>query len=205
MTPPAVRRADASDARTITQVLATGFRTDPPLMWILPDQTDRERLSPAFFAPFVDLVLAEGRGYVTADGSGAALWLDVDVTAPDTEDGGAFQQRFVDALGPEYAKRFFALDELFTARHPGHEPHAYLVFVGVVPDRQNQGVGTALLSTHLSELDAAGRPAYVEASTTRNAGLYARLGFAPLGEPITLPEGPALHPMWRPARPSSST
>jgi ribosomal protein S18 acetylase RimI-like enzyme len=188
----------------MTHVLASGFRADPPLMWILPDPADRERLSPAFFAPFVDLVLADGRAYVSDDGSGTALWLDVDVDAAATEDGDHVRQRLVDGLGPEYAKRFFTLDDLFTARHPGHESHAYLLFVGVRPERQRQGVGTAVLTAHLSELDLAGRPAYVEASTTRNAGLYARLGFAPSGEPVTLPGGPALQPMWRPAYPHSS-
>jgi ribosomal protein S18 acetylase RimI-like enzyme len=206
--PHAVRRAHAGDAGAITQVLATGFREDPPLAWILPDPGDRERLSPAFFKPFVDMVITDGHAFVSEDLSGAALWLDVDVQAGATEDatdgatedGDEFRRLFVEGLGAEPAKRFFVLDDLFTANHPAHESHAYLLFIGVEPRRQCQGVGSALLATGLTKVDGSGRPAYVEASSERNAALYARHGFESMGSPITLPDGPSLYPMWRPVR-----
>jgi ribosomal protein S18 acetylase RimI-like enzyme len=194
------RRAHAGDAGAITHILATGFRDDPPLAWILSDPDDRERLSPAFFKPFVDMVLTDGHAYITADLSGAALWLDVDVDAAgETEDADAFRRLFVEGLGSEYSKRFFVLDELFTANHPGHESHAYLVFIGAEPHRQNQGVGTALLAAGLAAVDGTAKPAYVEASSQRNAALYARHRFESMGSPIALPDGPSVYPMWRPA------
>jgi ribosomal protein S18 acetylase RimI-like enzyme len=204
--PHAIRRADTDDADAMTQILATGFREDPPLAWILPDPDDRHRLSPAFFAPFVDMALTDGQAYVSTDLSGTALWLDVDVGADahveaDAEqDGGAFRRRFVDGLGPEYAKRFFVLDDLFAANHPGHESHSYLLFIGVRPEHQCQGVGTALLAAGLEAVDAASRPAYVEASSTRNATLYARHRFESMDSPLALPDGPYLYPMWRQPR-----
>jgi ribosomal protein S18 acetylase RimI-like enzyme len=198
--PHAIRRAHAGDADAMTNILATGFREDPPLAWILGDPHDRERLSPAFFAPFVDMALTDGQAYVSADLTGTALWLDVDVDADAEPDGGAFRERFVEGLGLEYAKRFFVLDDLFTANHPAHESHSYLLFIGVRPDRQCQGVGTALLAAGLEAVDAASRAAYVEASSTRNAALYARHRFESMGSPLALPDGPSLYPMWRSAR-----
>jgi ribosomal protein S18 acetylase RimI-like enzyme len=197
--PHAIRRAHAGDADAMTHILATGFREDPPLAWILPDPDDRERLSPAFFAPFVDMALTDGQTYVSTDLSGTALWLDVDVEADAESDGGALRRRLVDGLGVEYAKRFFVLDDLFTANHPGHESHAYLLFIGVRPERQCQGVGTALLAAGLEAVDAASRPAYVEASSARNAALYARHRFESMDTSVALPDGPPLYPMWRPA------
>ena len=199
MTSPShtVRRADSGDAGAITHILATGFREDPPLAWILPEPGDRERLSPAFFKPFVDMVLTEGHAYIAQDLSGAALWLDVDVHADATEDSGDFREQFISGLGSEYAKRFFVLDDLFSANHPGHASHAYLLFIGVVPERQGQGVGNSLLAAGLGEVDRSARPAYVEASTPRNAALYARHGFELMSEPLVLPDGPSLYPMWR--------
>jgi ribosomal protein S18 acetylase RimI-like enzyme len=193
----AVRPADSTDVEALTQILATGFTNDPPLVWILPDDADRARLSPAFFRPFVEMALETGYASVTEDYTGASLWLDVDVTAEPEDDGGAFRQVFLDGLGAEYAKRFFVLDDLFTAHHPGHESHAYLMFVGVTPQWQGRGVGTALLADRLRVLDEAGRPAYLEASCPRNAALYARLDFTQLGDGLTLPDGPTLYQMWR--------
>lgn len=191
-----VRQADAADADALTRILAAGFYEDPPLAWILPDLADRERLSPAFFRPFVDLVLSGGQAYVTEDLTGASLWLDVDVTAND-DDPEALRQHLVDGLGAEYAKRFFVLDELLSAGHPMQHSHAYLLFAGVLPELQSQGIGTAVLSHRLTQLDGAGQPAYLEASSDRNSRLYARLGFAPVGDQVTMPQGPVLTPMWR--------
>jgi len=68
---PAVRRAGTADAQAITEVLSSGFTLDPPLVWIIPDPTERAALSPAFFAPFVELVVSGGHAYVTDDGTGA--------------------------------------------------------------------------------------------------------------------------------------
>jgi GNAT superfamily N-acetyltransferase len=194
-----VRTATAADAEHIANILAAAFYDDPPLVWILPDAHDRQRLSSAFFRPFVDLVLAAGHGYVTEDLAGASLWLDVDVTEDSADDPG-LRDSIVAGLGTEYAKRFFVLDELLTAAHPGHASHAYLLFVGVRPQAQSQGAGRALLAPRLETLDHESRPAYLEASCERNARLYARLGFEPATEPVVLPQGPALQPMWREAR-----
>jgi len=166
-------------------------------MWILPDADDRPRLSPAFFRPFVNLVLADGQVYVTDDHTGAALWLDVDVSVDSAGDNAELQQALIDGLGADYAKRFFTLAELFDAEHPAHESHAYLLFVGVVPEVQDQGIGTAVLLERLGELDRIHRSAYLEASSERNAALYTRLGFAPIGESVALPDGPTIYPMWR--------
>lgn len=194
-----VRQATVADAEAITRILATGFHDDPPLKWILPDADERQLRSPRFFQPFVDLVLADGQAFITEDLAGAALWLHVDVTAPSDDDGGELHEILSAGIGAEAAKRFQVLDELFTAHHPSHESHDYLLFVGTTPDRQCQGVGTALLSHRLADLDARAMPAYLEASSPRNAALYGRLGFRPTGDGVTLPDGPTLHPMWRPA------
>jgi ribosomal protein S18 acetylase RimI-like enzyme len=135
---------------------------------------------------------------VNEDLSGAVLWLDVDVNAGEDPGAAEFRQIFVDALGQQYAERFFMLDDLFSAGHPGHESHAYLMFAGVMPHRQGQGVGSALITHRLADLDASRTPAYLEASCVRNAHLYARLGFEATGSPVVLPDGPTLYPMWRP-------
>jgi ribosomal protein S18 acetylase RimI-like enzyme len=194
-----VRRAGIEDADTVTEILATSFVTDPISAWIFPvGDEERARRHPRFFRPFVDLALAEGQVYTTSDDAGVALWLNVDVTAPPAggDDGAAFSQRVLEACG-EFGKQFQILDEMFSAHHPSVEPHAYLMFVGVHPDRQNEGVGTALLCDRFLELDGNRTPTYLEASSLGNRRLYTRLGFDTICT-LTLPGGPDLWPMWRP-------
>ena len=88
--------------------------------------------------------------------------------------------------------------EAFTildAHHP-HEPHWYLGFLGVQPALQGLGLGSALLQATLVGVDAAGEPAYLEATSADNRRLYERHGFEVVRE-LPLPGGPSLFAMWR--------
>ena len=77
------------------------------------------------------------------------------------------------------------------------EPHWHLFFLGVDPERQGQGVGSALMRPMLERLDREGTPVYLEASTERSRALYIRHGFVCLDE-VRLPGGgPPLWRMWR--------
>jgi ribosomal protein S18 acetylase RimI-like enzyme len=196
----AIRMAGQDDADVIADILADGFQSDPPLQWMLPEASDRLRRSRLFFEPFVELVLAEGRAYVSEDLNGAALWLDVDVDAPPPPDDGSLNERLRESLGEANANRFLVIGSLFDAHHPGDESHAYLPFIGVRGAAQDRGIGSALLAHRLREIDIEGRPAYLEASSDGNVALYRRFGFAPLGQPLPLPDGPSFFPMWRPAQ-----
>jgi predicted N-acetyltransferase YhbS len=66
----------------------------------------------------------------------------------------------------------------------------------VHPDRQNLGIGSALMARHHARLDLAGIPAYLEANHPRNRDLYLRHGYVSAA-PIRLPDGPPIWPMWR--------
>ncbi|CAN5404095.1 hypothetical protein BH10ACT10_BH10ACT10_29130 [soil metagenome] len=69
--------------------------------------------------------------------------------------------------------------------------------LGTDPSARGRGHGL-LLAADLREVDAAGLPAYVEASNPANVALYARHGFAVHGS-FTLPAGPEVVAVWRPA------
>jgi len=195
--PVHVNRATIGDARSIVALLADAFHNDPVSGWLLPDDRERRRQHMGFFLVFVEHALQHGEvalhfnnGY-----TGAALWLDTGTTqdvAPD-------MNRVQEALGDEGFERFMVLDELMHKHHPVGVHHSYLPFIAVSPHWQGQGIGRLLLQTRLAQLDEAGTPAYLEASSERSRNLYARLGFRPLDgvERFTLPDGgPDLWPMW---------
>jgi GNAT superfamily N-acetyltransferase len=89
------------------------------------------------------------------------------------------------------------LDAGLDRHHPTGAAHHHLAILAVRPDGQGQGIGTALLRAHHATLDAAGTPAYLEASSDRNRVFYLRNGYADLGPPIYLPDGPQMRPMMR--------
>lgn len=93
-------------------------------------------------------------------------------------------------------RRLAAVLSATSARHPD-APHVYLSAMAALPRRRGLGAGTAMLRYGLDRAHGLGLPVYLEASTPRNRGLYARHGFRDLGDPIHLPDGgPTLQPMW---------
>jgi ribosomal protein S18 acetylase RimI-like enzyme len=193
-----VRRAELVEARSLATTLAAAFQADPVSAWVFPDPDDRTGRHPHFFRIFVDVALTHGAAYTTPDYDAVALWVDVDPDnpTPALHLGDLFEE----ACGPNYA-RFQKLDEAMYQHHPRQAAHAYLAFVGVLPERQGRGVGAALLCHRLDELDSMRLPAHLEATSARSRGLYERLGFRRLPTRIDLPHGPSLWPMWRPAAP----
>jgi ribosomal protein S18 acetylase RimI-like enzyme len=81
--------------------------------------------------------------------------------------------------------------------HPREPEHWYLPFIGVDPDWQGRGIGTALLSPVLERCDRDGLPAYLEASTERNRACYERNGFEVVEEYRVADDGPPGWRMWR--------
>jgi predicted N-acetyltransferase YhbS len=86
------------------------------------------------------------------------------------------------------------------AKHPKGPPHWYLAVMGVAPEWQGRGLGSQLMHPGFDEIDGAGVPAYLEASTPRSRALYERHGFRVTGE-MNLPAGgPPIWLMWREPR-----
>ncbi|WP_158515610.1 N-acetyltransferase [Kitasatospora sp. MBT63] len=194
-----VRLAAGGDAGAISDLLAISFMGDPVNKWIFPNSDDRKRLHPAFYQIFVQQAIAEGEVYIAEDFAAAALWLPM--KAQDSSEERNTDPGFEEAIGSHYAARFLALAELMDKNHPRQTAHYYLPFIGVRPEHQGKGLGTALLQRHLSYLDAGGVPVYLEASNPSNERLYAQLGFELLG-PLSLPGGPTLQRMWREPQPA---
>ena len=72
------------------------------------------------------------------------------------------------------------------------EPMWHLEHVGVDPDHQGGGIGSALVRLGLARAAEDGIPAYVEAANPRNVPLYERLGFKVIAEADVPGGGPRI-------------
>ncbi len=192
--PPEARiaRAARNDAARLAASLSTAFYDDPVFRWFSPDDHRRGAMLPDFFDVFVHAYLSHGEAYTDDAVSGAALW-----AAPHTDPLSAepvYAERLEEIAGVD-AARLFEIVELLEAHSP-HERHYHLQFLGVLPERQGAGLGSALMAPILQRCDRDGMPAYLEATSDRNRALYERHGFRAHGD-IPLPGGPALWRMWR--------
>ncbi|GAA4914921.1 GNAT superfamily N-acetyltransferase [Nonomuraea thailandensis] len=187
---PAVRLATADDAQQVAELIATAFAGLRPMAYLVPDRRERHRVIAANFRIFVEHAVEHGEIHLIDDGPAVAVWFPYTSPLPAPHD---YDRRLSEATGA-WAERFRTLDELFEQNHPA-APHHHLAFLAVHPERQNEGLGTALL--HYQHARLAGLPAYLEASDPRNRDLYARHGYQARA-PFALPDGALFWPMWRP-------
>jgi ribosomal protein S18 acetylase RimI-like enzyme len=195
---PELRPATAEDVQRLKTVLAEAFFDDPVFGWLIPDDTKRQaRLRRYFGIELRHLALPRGRVWTTSDLAGAALSLPPGKwrVPPQVSmlEGSAFGVRVAKAarLGATMEWRHM---------HEVREPHYYVRDIGVHPDTQGRGLGSALMRPTLDRCDREGLPAYIEASNERSAALYERLGFQHTSE-LRVWGSPPLWLMLRQPRP----
>ncbi len=203
--PPApiqVRRAGLEDARPLASVLARAFEDDPVAVYLFTHSRTRERALRRFFGiQLAHGYLPAGEVWTTEDLAGAALWAPPSKARPTPRDL-VQMLPVLPYLAGRRMLRAVSMIARMEALRPSEE-HWYLATLGTEPQRQGQGVGSALLRRVLSRCDEEGMPAYLESSKERNVPFYRRHGFEVMSE-LHLPrEGPTLWLMWREARPPS--
>lgn len=195
-----VRHAQLDDAPTVANALAAAFSDDPVGRWLAPDAATRSDRLTRFFGLYFRAFVAPHNEARTIEPVGAALWLPP----------GRWQipplvlTRTLPQLAAIFGRRTVLLLRGLSRVEHDHprELHWYLPFIGVAPEAQGAGSGSALLAAVLDRCDIDQTPAYLEATNERNIALYQRHGFAIRGE-LTLPDGPQVWPMWRDPRPTS--
>jgi ribosomal protein S18 acetylase RimI-like enzyme len=85
--------------------------------------------------------------------------------------------------GPRRVARFALLDQQLRSRHPP-DPHWYLWMLGVEPEHQGKGVGSALLRSLAERALQDRAPCYLETDRASAMRLYQRHGFALLDEEV---------------------
>jgi ribosomal protein S18 acetylase RimI-like enzyme len=201
LTDPDLRHATTEDVQHLQTVLAEAFMEDPIFSWLIPnDSKRRARLRRYFGIELRHYALSHGHVWTTGDLAGAMLALPPGKWRvplyPTLLHGSAF------GVQVPKAARFGAAMEWRHARRM-RKPHYYVRDIGVHPDAQGRGLGSALMRPLLDRCDREGLLAYIEASSERSAMLYERLGFRHIQE-LRVGGSPPLWLMIRPGSPSST-
>jgi GNAT superfamily N-acetyltransferase len=194
-----LRQATADDLRHLASTLAEAFFDDPVFGWLMPEDSKRRaRLHRYFGIELRYYALPHGHVWTTGDLAGAVLSLPPGSwRAPPRAtlmEGRAF------GIHLSRAARMGAAMEWRHAREL-RGPHYYVRDIGVRPDMQGKGLGSALMGPTLERCDRDGLPAYIEASSERSAALYERLGFQHIRE-LRVGGSPPLWLMIRPGAPT---
>ncbi|WP_147916738.1 GNAT family N-acetyltransferase [Ruania zhangjianzhongii] len=190
-TRPTTDAAATDQIGVVADVIATAFHRLAVSKWLVADPEERFAAQRGQFGIIVEHAAEHGRIYLDADHRAAAVWLDYTQPIPEPAD---YDRRLFDLCGP-HTPRFAALDVAFEENHP-RVAHQHLAFMAVLPEYQEQGLGSELVAAHHEVLDREGTPAYLEAANLRVARMYGKWGYRIISR-IDLPGGPSMWPMWR--------
>jgi ribosomal protein S18 acetylase RimI-like enzyme len=185
--PIVLRRLRGDEIGAASLMLARTFVTDVFPALLADDVTARFEASRWAFEGFLRYGLAFGEVWVAGDLEGITIWWAPAYVEPDDE--GA---RLVgldtkpEVLTDKEWQRFNSFGVLSAEVHHAsvQGPHWYLNTIGVVPEAQGKGVGTALLDAMFERLDREGLPAYLDTGTDENVNYYKRRGFVVQAERI---------------------
>lgn len=199
-----VWKATLDDLEVVSDALYEAGLDEVVTAWAVSDSTDQEisEFMAGFREEHVAPAIRDNEVLAAKDASGevlgVALWVDA-VGRQEFIDKTKELHAAAEATGNRILDRLALVNEKLSVLHPKY-PHAFLHGIAVLPSHRGKGVGSVIIDHKLSQVDEAGKTAYLEASTRRSQALYSRLGFAPLGELVGLPHGgPQIQPMLRPA------
>ena len=185
-----VRLATSGEIGELAAVLARAFARDPFYTYLAGDASERQQRMRDGWTGILRFTSDNlSTTYTTDDHAGVALWHPPGYTGAGFIDSLRLLpsvSRLAGGYGRlrEVSRAVAALEERRRQHVP--MPHYYLSALGVEPDRQGEGIGTALMQPVLERADREQRPCYLETAVARNVLLYERQGFAVVEE-LTLP------------------
>lgn len=190
-----VYKLDASHLDEVSAVLTRAFFDYPMWTWVIPDEEARRRALPlAMRASAIwGLILDEAYG-VGRPLRGVAMWAppgmaDVDVDPDGSRTGWGDVEA---AIGADGMRRFESMIEVQRPHRDRCMPAGawYLPWLGVDPEVQRAGAGSALLRAMWGRLDAEGTATYLETEKAANSAYYQQQGYELVQEGVLPHAGP---------------
>ncbi len=142
--------------------------------WPFGEHGDVEARFIRAFEFFIENLIPLGMVWEAGEAMGALVWI-----SPDQSD--AWHQAMLGnsrfrELTEDGGRRFDSLWEWVESKVPV-EPVAHLDSIGVEPEAQGRGIGSALIEFGLARARAGGHGVFLETGSPRNVALYERHGF----------------------------
>ncbi len=193
-----VTQAQPSQYQHVVEVLVDAFAQDPGFLRLIPQPDPEDTMLRGLFELQIRKQYSEfGRIDVALNEQGeivgVALWDSPD-GSHSAKDHVVLLPQMIKLFGVQTAK--LVLKEFSSARLHPKFPHWYLYTIASVPPARGTGVGSALLNHGIER--AGDEAIYLEATSTRSAQLYHRLGFVPLGYIPDQDDMPSELAMWKP-------
>jgi GNAT superfamily N-acetyltransferase len=162
-------------------MLARAFHDDPLMVHAIPDPAQRARLLPELYARMVRFGSLAGEIHATPGAlDGIALWLPPDARWTRENIEKSALHELATLLGDDAYQRYREVTarEWQARERDMSGPCWYLLLLGVEPNRQRLGLGSALMRPVLERADTDRLTCYLETENERNVAFYLKRGFS---------------------------
>jgi GNAT superfamily N-acetyltransferase len=182
-----VRKASPDDRTGVVANVVAAFANDPAWAFLLGEEY--QRLAPEFAGALFDLRVATETVWVSDDLAAVAMWDPPDkgdaVPGYATGVWGSYRA----TAGEQAFERLTRYDNALEVAAPAASDYWYLGVLATHPQRQREGLASAVLERMLSEADRLGLACCLETSTAGNRRFYERRGFTEATD-VVVPGGP---------------
>lgn len=202
-----IRKLTTDDIGEASLVLAESMMAEPGYASIMPDEELRRRVLVHLITDAMRSSVAQNAAFCAiTDGciTGVTLLSRPGTYPPDLPEDAPEPQlpSYLRDLDPLVLQGLVTYDES-CVRHFPDQLAWYLMYLGVHPTRQGEGIGSSLLSASLERvLQRQSMPVYLETGTERNVRFYQRFGFRIKEANVQLVPGNIRH--WTMLRPEGS-
>ena len=170
-----MRLVTKTDKAQVVTILSASFDGNRSFNTIIKQNEKRAVRIKKVFEYFFDVWFENGAIYLSDDSTACAL-----VAFPHLKKT-TFHTILMDIkllflIGISSAKKGFAREAKIRSKHP-KSPFYYLLFIGVLPQHQNDGIGSKLLGELVEDSERRRFPMYLETYLQKNIDLYKKFGF----------------------------
>ena len=170
-----MKKASYADKDVVVNILSKSFINDPHINWLLEASKNKNKLKIIMGYVFEES-LARGTVYLNDDNTAVALW------NTEKKEKVSLQYivrnlSFLFRNGLTTTRRCLKTDTLTYEQYPKNAKYCQLYLVGVLPEYQGKGLGSALMNPMIEEMEKESIPMHLETANARNVKIYMKNGF----------------------------
>jgi GNAT superfamily N-acetyltransferase len=169
-------RARYEDKSLVVQILTNSFKDNQSVNYVINQGPARDTRISRLMEYSFDYCNLFGEVFLSDDRNACALAVFPDKKKVNLKTIFWDVKLALTCIGLGNLKKALNRESRIKTTHPP-SPIYYLWFIGVRPEFQNMGIGSALLSEVIAESESIQRPLYLETSTLRNLPWYKKFGF----------------------------
>jgi hypothetical protein len=169
-------KATNLDKDRVVDILAESFIDNQSVNYIIKQDKKKNQRIRKLMAYSFDICYLYGEVFLTDDKSGCALILFPDKKKNNLRSILLDIKLIFSCIGIHNIKKATNRESKIKELQPKKSMY-YLWFIGVASDKQNKGIGSALIKEVIKDAQSKQRPVYLETSTLKNIPWYEKFGF----------------------------